>query len=1426
MKPILMMGSAAFSPFRLDALRAAMAAADPALANVKIDARWVYAIEPEGKGPDAETLARAALLLNAEGTGDDDVTQSHRAPEKGIQGSESKNLCASVPLCETFYVTPRKGTISPWSSKATDIFRNCGLKGIARVERGIRYCVSSGGSGKSAASPKSRLLGEAALSPLQKDSLGEAALSPLQKSKAIAALYDRMTEGVYTDLDDLFDSPPPKPGVTFDVLGRGVEAIREANVSLGLAISEPEMQYLADSFKAAGRNPTDTELVMFGQVNSEHCRHKIFGAQFIIDGKKQKDSLFGMIKNTHKKNGKGTLVAYKDNSSVVEGFATEMFGVVADAQERVPPAANREGRAAARPNSHAYGFKKVQLDQLMKVETHNHPTAISPYPGAATGVGGEIRDEAATGSGSRSNAGICGFMVSDLHIPGFPQPWEREYAEFPKRLATPLAIMTEGPIGGAAFGNEFGRPQLTGFFRTYEGMAAGLYRGYHKPIMLAGGHGVIIRDQVEKKPVKTGAYIVQIGGPAMRIGLGGGAASSMMTGTNDEALDFNSVQRGNAEMQRRCQGVINACASMGRKNPVLSIHDIGAGGLSNGCPELVEATGGKFSLRTVHNEEPSMNPMEIWCCEAQERYVLALRRDARAWFEELCARERCPGAFIGEATGDGRLILEDEYFHDRPIDMDIKVLLGKPPRMVRDVKHVTRQHAPLKLGRVKPQDAFFRLLHLPTIADKTFLVTITDRSVTGLVARDQMVGPYQLPAADCAVTAMGYKTLNGQAMATGERTPVALINAPASGRLAIAEALTNLAAADCGDIRNVRLSANWMAPCGEPGEDANLFDTVKAVGLEFCPALGISIPVGKDSCSMHTTWTDSKGKSHRQVAPLSLVVSSFSPVENVQRTLTPDLKKITQSNCGMEKGRLQFKITQSHRATEKGSSRPGSKNLCDSVPLCEEKSHLVFVDLGKGANRLGGSCLAQVYNQLGDENADADAKTLKAFFNAMQKIVREGLALAYHDRSDGGVAVTLAEMAITGGCGLDVTLPDGDALAALFSEEPGAVLQVADDKLKAVLAVFRRARLGDCVHVVGAPTADRSFTVNVGCRRVLATDITSIRRAWSETTYRMQALRDNPASAKEEYDNGLDETDPGLSFHLTYDPDEITQSHRATEKKGGRKSLRASVPLCEKNKPRMAILREQGVNGHIEMAAAFALAGFESVDVHMTDLLAGRVDLADFQGLVACGGFSYGDVLGAGSGWARSILFNRKLKAMFRKFFHRKDTFSLGVCNGCQMLSQLKDIIPGAEAWPEFKRNTSEQFEARYCTLEVLESPSIFFKGMAGSRIPIAVAHGEGRVEWPESHTAGGPRSCAAALPALRYVDGRGSPTERYPWNPNGSAGGLTSFTTRDGRATIMMPHPERGFRAAQLSYNPGVFTGEAGPWMRMFRNAYAFATR
>lgn len=1274
---ILLIGTDAYSPFRLDAIKDAMAKAAPDLGPVEIDAKWVYALQADAATCPEADLRRAASLLNATGECD---------------GAD-------------FFVTPRKGTISPWSSKATDIFRNCGLVTIPRVERGIRFRVS-------------------------------------QKLPAVclAALYDRMTEGVYADIADLFDEADPKPGRTYDVLAKGIDAIREANVEIGLAISEPEMAYLAKSFKAAGRNPTDTELVMFGQVNSEHCRHKIFGAEFIINGKKQRNSLFGMIKNTHAKRPQDTLSAYKDNSAVVTGFRTDVFSID--------------------PKTHAYTFKKDEIDQLMKVETHNHPTAISPFPGAATGVGGEIRDEAATGTGSRTVAGICGFMVSNLRIPGYPQPWERTFADFPTRLATPLQIMTEGPIGGAAFGNEFGRPQLCGFFRTYEGEIAGELRGYHKPIMLAGGMGVIRHGQVQKKDVKVGSLIVQIGGPAMRIGLGGGAASSMMTGTNSEALDFNSVQRGNAEMQRRCQGVIDACAALGAANPILSVHDIGAGGLSNGCPELVEATGGKFELRKVHNEEKSMNPMEIWCCEAQERYVLALKPAARAFFEELCARERCPVAFIGVATGDGRLVLTDEHFGDRPIDMDVKVLLGKPPRMVRNVKRVKKAHIPTNFEGVRPIDALTRVLHLPAVADKTFLITITDRTVTGRVARDQMVGKYQLPAADCAVTTMGYATYEGQAMATGERTPIALMDGPASGRMAITEAITNLAAADVGNIGQIRLSANWMAPCGEPGEDAVLYDTVEEVGLRFCPKLGVSIPVGKDSCSMHTTWTDAKGEQRKQVAPLSLVVSSFAPVNDVRLTLTPDLK-------------------------------PDVK---------DESSFLIYVDLGNGTAPLGATALAQVYGQLGNTHADSDATLLKHFFNAMQEIVRGKLALAYHDRSDGGLAVTLAEMAMTGGRGIVAKLPDGDVLAQLFNEQPGAVLQVTESKVAEVLAIFKKAKV-PAVLAGAVRRSSRAVEIFVGARLAIRTDLTYLRRAWSETTYRMQALRDNPVTAREEYDNALDETDPGLQFALTYDPDEIPVAIRR----------KPSAP-----RPRMAILREQGVNGHIEMAAAFALAGFDCTDVHMSDLIAGRVDLADFKGLVACGGFSYGDVLGAGSGWARSILYNDTLKEMFRTFFHRPDTFSLGVCNGCQMLSQLKNIIPGAEGWPRFVKNVSEQFEARYSAIRIEPSPSIFFRGMEDSVLPIAVAHGEGRV-WTEGWT---PTICAA-----HFVDGRGRATTRYPYNPNGSIGGQTAFTTADGRATIMMPHPERGFRACQLSYNPGVFK-ENGPWMRMFQNAYRFATQ
>jgi len=1289
MSLLLLHGASAFSTFRIDALADKIARQARLSDTPHIDARFVYLLETSGELNGA-MLARACSLLGASGVAE-------------FSGG--------------FFVTPRKGTISPWSSKATDIFKNCGLTGVERVERGVHVRITAGGA-----------------------ELSLDALRPV-----LNALYDRMTEGVYVMLDDFFEHRPPAPGASFDVLGRGLAALEEANRNMGLALSDEEIRYLYENYAKAGRNPTDTELVMFGQVNSEHCRHKIFNAEWVLDGARQDATLFQMIKHTHACHPEGTLVAYKDNAGVIEGV--------------------REAAFFVDPETRAYRFEKDQIDMLMKVETHNHPTAISPFPGAATGVGGEIRDEAATGTGSKSKAGLAGFMVSNLHVPGFRMPWERDYAEFPARLATPLSIMTDGPIGGAAFGNEFGRPQLCGFFRTYEEVVAGRYLGYHKPIMLAGGMGNIRRGQVYKKPVPPGALIVQIGGPAMRIGLGGGAASSMSTGSNDEALDFDSVQRGNAEMERRCQEVIDACVALGERNPILSIHDIGAGGLSNGCPELVERTGATFELRAVHNEERSMSPMEIWCCEAQERYVLAILPQDRARFEALCARERCPVAFIGVARDDQRLVLRDAHFADLPIDMDIRVLLGKPPRMLREAAREPARRAPLALDGVRPIDALERVLQLPAVADKTFLITIADRTVTGLVHRDQMVGRYQLPAADCAVTATGFRSVTGEAMATGERTPVAVLDAPAAGRLAVAEALTNLVAADIGPIGNVKLSANWMCACGEGGEDARLFDTVRAVGMEFCPRVGVSIPVGKDSLSMRTVWQDSQGASHRQVAPLSLIVSAFAPVRDVRKTLTPDLK-------------------------------PGA-------------SELLLIDLGKGRNRLGASALAQVYNQSGETPPDADDPLLlAAFFAAVQELVSKGLLLAYHDRSDGGAIVTLAEMVITGGRGVKAALPGACALAALFSEEPGAVLQVADGNVAAVLDVLARHGLGgpDVCARIGRPTDGRAFEIEAAGERAIDTTITWLRRTWSALTCRMQALRDNPACAWQEYDNGLDEEDPGMTFALTFDPDEEPRAE------GGAVEIR--------QRPRMAILREQGVNGHVEMAAAFALAGFESVDVHMTDLLEGRADLASFRGLVACGGFSYGDVLGAGSGWARSILYNARLAEMFKRFFERPDTFTLGVCNGCQMVSQLKEIIPGARHWPQFRRNVSEQFEARYATVEVLDSPSVLLKGMAGSRLPIAVAHGEGLAVFDR------PEDEAAAVAVLRFVDGRGRATERYPWNPNGSKGGLTGFTTADGRATILMPHPERGFRSVQLSYRPAhLFTGEAGPWMRLFRNAYAFAT-
>jgi phosphoribosylformylglycinamidine synthase len=1291
MQPLLLQGPQALSGFRAEALLGRLKQAAPSAGIRSVEASYLFMLDVD-REPDGRTVEQAQALLGAGGA------------FKETRG---------------FLVTPRKGTISPWSSKATDIFHNCGLAGIHRVERGTCFVVR-GDRG-----------------PLPLDIL----------QPVLGLLHDRMTEGVYLDVADIFDRMEPAPLVIVDVLKSGVSALRRANTELGLALSEEEMAYLHEAYSAAGRNPTDVELVMFGQVNSEHCRHKVFNAEWILDGVPKDISLFGMIRNTHAKHPGGTLVAYRDNSAVVEGFEDVWYEVARDGTRR-------------------YQATPGRIDMIMKVETHNHPTAISPYPGAATGVGGEIRDESATGRGSKSKAGLSAFMVSNLRVPGFEMPWENNAADSPSRIATPLSIMIEGPIGGARFGNEYGRPQLMGLFRTYEDFHAGRRRGYHKPIMVAGGMGNIKRECVSKRPIAAGSLIVQLGGPAMRIGLGGGAASSMATGSNAAGLDFDSVQRDNAEMQRRCQEVIDACIAMGEKNPILSIHDIGAGGLSNGCPELVAESGGEFDLRRIHNEDRSMSPMEIWCCEAQERYVLAINPECEALFRELCERERCKWAVIGRATGDKRLVLHDKHFGNDPINIDIDVILGKPPRMLRNVRHVRQPHPALRLDGVSIADAAERVLRMPAVADKTFLITIADRTVTGLVTRDQMAGPWQTPVSDVAVTSTSRDSFTGEAMAMGERTPLALIDPPASGRMAVAEALTNMAAACVGRIGSVKLSANWMCACGEDGEDASLYDTVRAVAMDFCPRVGVAIPVGKDSLSMRTVWRSADGTSHKVVAPLSLVVSSFAPVLDVRKTVTPDLK-------------------------------PGS-------------SRLLFADLSRGRNRLGGSVLAQAYNQVGDVSPDADSpEELASFFRAIQRLVERGLLMAYHDRSDGGLFVTLAEMAFAGrrGAAATVNATGSGILAALFSEELGAVLQVADDKLDAVTSVFADEGIGDMCRDIGAPADDGRLTFSDANGETLFSErVLALHRAWSELTFRMQSLRDDPVCAREEYDRLQDETDPGMTFKLTFNP--------------------ASAPLLKRSgsaRPLMAILREQGVNGQVEMAAAFGRAGFECIDVHMTDLQRGKETLDRFAGLVACGGFSYGDVLGAGSGWAKSILFNDGLKEMFAAFFARHDSFTLGICNGCQMISQLKGIIPGAESWPVFRRNRSEQFEARYSTVEILPSPSVLLRGMEGSRLGIPVAHGEGRADF--SSTGSEQAARAGKMVCARFVDSRGEATERYPFNPNGSPGGITAFTTTDGRVTIMMPHPERAFRSVQLSYAPPEWRSiEQGPWLRLFQNARAFA--
>lgn len=1290
MKTMILAGNNAYPEFRKNALITSLEKRLPDFKDIKITANYIYLIN-HTSAFDHDNLAKICDLLDC---------RAH-----------------TVGNPDGVLIAPRPGTISPWSSRAGEVLCQAGIVGIIRMERAVNLRVMSDG----------KLCN----------------LKDLTSVKDL--LHDRMIEAVYESAAGFFEKKNPQRGREFDVLTRGQRAIEEANNELNLALSADEIIYLTEAYVKANRNPTDTELVMFGQVNSEHCRHKIFNASWKIDGEEQDKSLFQMIKYTHAAHPEGTMVAYRDNASVIEGAYADTL--------------------QCHPDNYIYAFEPDQMDIIMKVETHNHPTAISPFPGASTGVGGEIRDEVATGIGGRSKAGLCGLMVSNLRIPDFAMPWEQAAAEFPSKLATPLSIMIEGPKGGASYSNEHGRPLICGFFRTYEEVVDGKLRGYHKPIMLAGGMGNIRRCHVYKGEVKPGALVVQLGGPSMRIGLGGGAASSLGTDGHGEALDFDSVQRGNAEVQLRCQYVIEACVALRERNPIISIHDVGAGGLSNACPELIEHTGATFELRDVPTADPSLSPMEIWCCEAQERYVLVIAPENRELFESICRRERCPVAFIGVARDDRQLILNDALFKNQPINMAIDVLLGKPPRMLRDVVRAAPSLPTLAIDEVDPAEALQRILQLPAVASKKFLITTTDRTVTGLVHRDQLVGRYQLPVADQAVTATSFTGFTGEAMSMGERTPVAVVNAPASGRLAIGEALMNIASAHVGSLEKIKLSANWMCACGEGNEDAALFDTVRSVAIDLCPKLGVSIPVGKDSLSMRTVWTDSNGKSHRQFAPLSLIISAFAPITDIRLTVTPDFEEVD--------------------------------------------SRILLIDLGKGRNRLAGSALTQVYNQVGSETPDLDdPELLKNFFKAIQLLIERKLVCAYHDRSDGGVAVSLIEMAMAGGVGIDINLPAGgsNALAALFAEELGAVVQIEAQNTHDVLAVFKQFGLAHIVHDIGAIATDRFCTIKVNGKKIIRNDISTLCKQWSELSARMKALRDHPSCAQEEYEGLLDPHDPGLNFKADYDFGEIVS------------------PITISERPRVALLREQGVAGPHEMAAALTLAGFEAVDVHMSDLLHGK-KLCGFKGLIACGNFSYGDVFGAAAGWATAILSNVKLMSQFEEFFKREDAFALGVNNGCQLFSRIRKLIPGSELWPKFGRNKSDQHEARLVTVEVMNSPSLLLRGMSGARIPAIVSHGEGMACFDKQ---GDSRVLTeSGLGALRYVDNHGKYTARYPFNPDGSEEGLAGFTNKDGRVTIMMSHPERAIRAVQISYLPedGVFAGDTGPWFRLFKNAYCFAT-
>ncbi len=1403
---LILRGSPALSPFRIQKLLQDLASAGlPARA---LSAEFVHLVDTTGEFTPSERSILEQLL-----------TYGPRRAGDRVEG-----------LLQV--VAPRPGTISPWSSKATDIARTCGLQKVGRIERVVAYTIDLGAAPDVKVAADVRRLSNvdpslvtSAATGLQVDS--GVVVSAATGLRALAAkLHDRMTQVVLPDLEScavLFRHESPKPLARVPVLANGRAALVAANRDLGLALADDEIDYLVNAFTKLGRDPHDIELMMFAQANSEHCRHKIFNATWDIDGQPQDRSLFQMIRNTHQLHSDGILSAYKDNAAVLAG--------------------TRGGRFFVHPQSGDYFAEEQDIHILCKVETHNHPTAISPFPGAATGSGGEIRDEGATGRGAKPKAGLTGFTVSNLKLPGAVQPWEQENGK-PGRIVTALDIMIEGPLGAAAFNNEFGRPSINGYFRTFEALVPaaapgevrssefgvsssgnsklqtlnskppeGELRGYHKPIMLAGGIGNIRPGHVRKGEIKPGDKLIVLGGPAMLIGLGGGAASSIASGAGSEDLDFASVQRDNAEMQRRCQEVIDRCWALGDENPIAFIHDVGAGGLSNALPELVNdgGRGGRFDLRAIPNAEPGMSPLEIWCNEAQERYVLAVPAARLPVFEQLCQRERAPFAVVGEATEERRLVVEDPVFKNRPIDMPLDVLLGKPPRMHRREQSRRRTLVPLDLSPLAgaadlnpvaadvrrlsetatPQNSLVtsaatlsllreatrRILAHPTVADKTFLISIGDRTVGGLICRDPMVGPWQVPVADCAVTAAAFDITTGEAMAMGERTPVAINNPAAAARLAVGEALTNLAAAQIGELGKVNLSANWMAAPAVPGDAADLYAAVKAVGMELCPALGITIPVGKDSMSMSTVWKDGAGEK-RMTAPISLIVSAFAPVTDVRLSLTPQL-------------------AQDH----------------DSV--------LLLIDLGRGKNRLGGSILAQVVSQMGEGPPDVDSATdLKNFWNAIQQLGREQKLLAYHDRSDGGLLATAVEMAFAGHVGVTLDLPAGDAFAALFTEELGAVVQVRAAEVDAVTSVLRAHGLDAATRRIGTLNRDYAFRVVQAGNVLLDENLSALRAIWSDVTRRIQILRDNPKCAEQEYQLKLDRDDPGISPKIlfSFDTEATERTREATERKPSSViSMPPSVTSVSKTKPPVAVLREQGVNGQVEMAAALVRAGFRAVDVHMTDILSGRVSLRDFRGVIACGGFSYGDVLGAGEGWAKSILFHERTRAEFAAFFARADAFALGVCNGCQMMSNLKSIIPGANLWPRFVQNISERYEGRYVSVQIERSPSVLFAGMEGSVIPIAVAHGEGYAEFPDAAAAAAMNR--SGLVAGRFVDNRHQPTEQYPLNPNGSPYGMTALTTTSGRVTIMMPHPERVHRSVCMSWAPKSWS-EDSPWMKLFRNA------